>query len=102
MNARRALTYAMERIVVIRHCCEMPRYHLNLHNAHIDATDEEGVDLADMSEAHVRALAGIRDFIGHEACSGKIDLRGRVDIADDKGTILATVAFKDAFQIDGI
>lgn len=77
----------------------MPNYHLHLHNAHVDASDEEGHDLPDLKAARTKALAGIRDFIGHEAMTGKIDLRGQVDIADEAGEILETVHFKDAFTI---
>ncbi len=80
----------------------MPHYHLNLHNAHYDAIDEEGVDLTDIKQARARAVGGIRDFIGHEAMGGTIDFRGRVEIVDDAGTVLETVAFKDAFEIKGL
>lgn len=80
----------------------MPNYHLHLHNAHIDASDEEGHDLPDLDAARTKALAGIWDFLGHEAMNGKIDFRGQVDIADESGQVLETVHFKDAFTILGL
>jgi hypothetical protein len=78
--------------------------HLHLHDPHIDNGDQEGLDLADptdLAAAQAKALAGIRGLLGHEAMNGEIDLRGRVDIADAAGNILATVQFKDAVTIVG-
>jgi hypothetical protein len=77
----------------------MPRYHLHLHNAHVDASDEEGHDLNDLSAARAMALNGIRGFLAHEVMEGKLDLRGRIDIADDAGHILITVQFDEAVAI---
>lgn len=80
----------------------MPQYHLHLHNAHIDASDEEGHDLPDLDAARARATAGIREFLGHEARTGKIDFRGQVDITDHKNQLLETVQFKDVLTIIGL
>ena len=80
----------------------MPNYHLHLHNAHVDASDEEGHDLPDLEAAKAKALDGIRDFLGHEAMSGKLDFRGQVDIADEGGRVLETIHFKEAFTIIGL
>lgn len=80
----------------------MPNYHLHLHNAHVDASDEEGHDLPDLEAARAKALAGIRGFLGHEAMSGKLDFRGQVDIADEGGRVLEIVHFKEAFTIIGL
>lgn len=77
----------------------MAHFYLNLHNAHVDVSDEEGVDLPDLEAARQRAIAGIRDFIGHEAFAGTIDLRGQVDVSDESGTTLASVRFAEAFTI---
>ena len=79
----------------------MPHFFLHLHNAHLDVPDEDGCDLASQEAAHEAALRGIRDFIGHEAATGKIDLRGRIDIADASGAVLQSVQFKDAFELRG-
>ena len=77
----------------------MPHYHLNLHNAHVEASDEEGHDLVDLAAARAMAVSGIRDFLGHEVMSGKMDLRGQIDIVDDGGVILLTVRFEEAVEI---
>ncbi len=76
----------------------MPHFHLDLHNFHIEATDPDGHDLPDLDAAHKLAIEGIRDFIGHEAFGGKIDLRGRIEIRDGLGKLLLTVPFRDAFE----
>jgi hypothetical protein len=80
----------------------MPHYHLNLHNSHVDAPDEEGADFADVSAAREHAVTGIREFLSHEAKGGMVDLRGRIDIADDHGAILLTVPFREAMTIKGL
>ncbi len=80
----------------------MPRFYLNLHNVHVDAPDDEGLDLPDVEAARRQAMEGIRDFIGHEARSGKIDFRGRMTITDDARNTVAVIPFADGFTIHGI
>ena len=80
----------------------MPRFYLHLHNMVIDTNDGEGSDLPDLAAARVQAIAGIRDFIAHEAMKGELDFRGHVNIADDKQATLATIPFVDAFTIKGL
>ena len=80
----------------------MPHYYLNLHNVHVDAPDDEGQDLPDLDAARQQAIEGIRDFIGHEALSGKLDLRGRIVITDAGRATLETISFADAFTIHGV
>ncbi len=79
----------------------MPSYYLHLHNAHVDASDDEGVDVVDLLAAKAKAVEGIRGFLAHEVIRGTLDLRGRVDIADGAGTILLTVPFADAVAVVG-
>lgn len=80
----------------------MPRYHLHLRDAHLDANDKEGHDLADLEAAKAKALAGIRDMISHEAMSGNLDFRGHVYITNENNEVLAKVSFKEAFTIIGL
>lgn len=79
----------------------MPHFHLNLHNAHIDCPDEEGKDFASVGAAREHAVSGIRDFLAHEAKGGMVDLRGRIDIADDHGSVVLSVPFTEAMTIKG-
>ena len=77
----------------------MPVYHLHLINAHIDADDVEGLDLPSLAAARAKAIEGIRGFLGHEVMTGKLDLRGRIDIENDSGGVLATIRFDEAVTI---
>lgn len=80
----------------------MPTYHLHLINTHIEADDVVGHELPDLDAARTLALAGIRDFLGHEAFNGILDFRGHVQIEDNEGAVLQLIRFADAFTIKGL
>jgi hypothetical protein len=61
-----------------------------------DAVETEAADLADARQA---AILGIRDILCHDAISGDIDLRRRIDITDSKGALLLSVSFDEAVII---
>lgn len=92
---------AIDRSTQGRYSRAMPRFHMHLKNAHFDHPDEEGVQLADIADARSNAIVGIRDVLSHEVREGKMDLRGKVDIKDDEGKVLLTVAFSVAINIIG-
>ena len=77
----------------------MATYHLHLINTHVEADDREGHLLASLDEARAMAVDGIRGFLSHEVRDGRLDLRGRIDIEDDHGAVLATVRFDEAVSI---
>ena len=77
----------------------MPTFHLHLINAQVDAEDNEGFDLPSLADARAKAIDGIRGFLGHEVTTGKLDLRGRIDIENDDGAVLATIPFDEAITI---
>ena len=77
----------------------MPTYHLHLINTHVDADDREGHVLDSLDEARAMAIDGIRGYLSHEVRGGQLDLRGRIDIADDDGAVLASVRFDEAVSI---
>ena len=77
----------------------MPRFHLNLYND-VVSVDEEGVDLPDLEAARDAAILNIRDVMKDELVKGHITLGHRVEIADERGTILATVFFRDAVTVE--
>ena len=74
-------------------------YHLHLINTHVEADDREGHLLASLDEARAMAVDGIRGFLSHEVRDGRLDLRGRIDIEDDDGAVLASVRFDEAVSI---
>jgi hypothetical protein len=79
----------------------VPLFHLNVFDSAGDALDEEGQELADLEAAHAEAIRGIRSLLGSELSEGRMDLAGRIEIADDDGRLLQTIAFRDAVKIVG-
>ena len=77
----------------------MARFYLHLHNGIGYVRDEDGQDLAELSQARDLAIVSIRDIIGAEAKKGRIDLRGRIEITDDAGKVLAVVPFSEALTV---
>ncbi len=78
----------------------MPRFYFHLHND-LDVQDEEGIELPDVDSAREYAESNAR-FTMAEALKeeGRIDLRQYIDIEDGRGTVLATVRFRDVVAIE--
>jgi hypothetical protein len=72
----------------------MKRYYLHLFNSAGSAPDEEGKELPSLEAARELALLSIRDLLSEEA-----KVRGRIEIADETGQLLATVHFPEAFEL---
>lgn len=77
----------------------MPRFFLNVINRIGPALDDEGMEVADLATATEQAKEGIRSIISDEAKGGRIDLNGRVEIADAAGRVERVIPFADAFEI---
>jgi hypothetical protein len=77
----------------------MPRYFLHVFNSTGTARDDEGADLPDMAAARQLALDSIRSIMAMEARAGRIDLNGRIEIADSSGAVLDRVAYREAFVL---
>lgn len=80
---------------------DMPRYYFHLYND-VVSLDEEGVELANLEAERLVALHNVR-FSAAESIKtqGHIVLDHRIDVADERGTILDTVRFRDAVQVEG-
>jgi hypothetical protein len=76
----------------------MPRFYFHLFNQ-ITARDHEGRDVSDLRSAKILAVDDIRSIISDDARSGQLDLRGRIEIADEDGRTLTTVRFIEAFVV---
>lgn len=76
----------------------MPRFYFHLFNQ-ISARDHEGRDVSDLQSARIRAVDDIRSIISEDARSGQLDLRGRIEIADEDGQTVDTVSFIEAFVV---
>jgi hypothetical protein len=77
----------------------MPRYFLDI----VDGTrivDEEGQELPDIAAARAVAVAGARSIMREEIWKGRLPLKERIEIRDDRQKLVATVRFRDAVLID--
>ena len=77
----------------------MGRFHFNIRNGTGDTPDEEGRELAGLPEAEAMAVDGARALLSEEVRAGDLDLRGCIEVTDDEGRIVFTVAFKDVLNI---
>jgi hypothetical protein len=61
--------------------------------------DEEGRDLPDLAAARAEAVRSIRSLLADEIRRGRIDLRGRLEVAGSDGEILDSIAFGQAVDV---
>ena len=78
----------------------MPRFFFHLHNGE-DVPDREGMDLPDREAAHGEAIRNARSIMAEEIMEGNLPLRDVIEVVDESGVAVMTVAFRDAVEIDG-
>lgn len=77
----------------------MPRYFLHMHNSTGLIEDDEGQEHPDLASARASAIQSIRSVASEEVRGGSLDLRGRIDITDEAGELLASVPFPEAIAL---
>ena len=78
----------------------VPRFYFHLHND-VDALDDEGVELPDLTAARAHAVRQARVTFAETAKDeGRVVLHHRIDIEDVKGVVLSTVRFGDAVKVE--
>lgn len=77
----------------------MPRYFFHVHNSFGVAADDEGQDVDSIAQARCIAIEAIRTILAEELRSGRLDLRGRIVIADRSGAVCASVRFIEAVDL---
>jgi len=77
----------------------MPRFYLHIRNGTGFVPDKEGIDVPAVTDARNRALAGARSLLISEICSGELDLRGRIEVADETNNVVLVVEFEEAVHI---
>lgn len=77
----------------------MPRYFFHIYDE-LELHDEEGLELADASDARRQAMAGVREMMCEEIKTGRLTLRHRVEVEDESGEEIFRLAFRDAVEIE--
>ena len=77
----------------------MALFFFNIRNGNGFTPDEEGRELATLDEARTEAIRDIRSIVSDEVKHGQADLRGRVEVTDEGGELLATIQFTEAVDL---
>ena len=77
----------------------MPRYFFHIYDDDV-LFDDEGMELAGVEAAREQALAGVRDMMCEQMRSGRLSLRHRVEVEDERGENVLTLSFGDAVGIE--
>ncbi len=77
----------------------MARYYLHIRESGTLIEDFDGIDLPDLAAARAEALAAAREILAERLLGGDV-LNGQTfEIMDDRGTLLASVPFKEALRL---
>ncbi len=76
----------------------MPRYFFHVYDDVI-SHDEEGVELPNVAAARLQAIIGARDIISEQVKHGRFVLSHWIDVLDENGDAVLTVAFRDAVDV---
>jgi hypothetical protein len=77
----------------------VPRFFFHVFDDLV-ARDDEGLDLADAEAARGAALAGARAMICDQVRNGRLTLHYWVEVEDEDGAPVLTLAFADAVTIE--
>ena len=79
----------------------MSRFHLYVHRAGSVVDDEQGMELASLSDARREAIAAIPSILADELLGGSIDLVGCVVIMNEANFPVLIVPFTEAVEVKG-
>ena len=77
----------------------MPQYYFHLRDHTERLLDPEGRTIDDPKDIPLVALREVRGVISQDALTGKIDLSQRLEVEDENGKIVHSLAFEDAIKI---
>ena len=77
----------------------MPRYFFHVRDSLGYAEDDEGLELPGMAEARDAAVSGARSLLSAEVTAGALDLRGRIEVADEAGSLIETIRYEDVLAV---
>ena len=77
----------------------MRRYYFPIIDSLGFIPDEEGRELPDAEHARNYAIKGARSLLGAEILTGQLDLRGRIEVTDESGSVIDVVPFEGVLDI---
>ena len=77
----------------------MARYFMHLRDGTDELLDPEGCDYPTLEALRRATLFTARDLIAGDVRDGRLDLRFRIDVHDEAGTIVYSIPFKHALNI---
>lgn len=80
----------------------MPRYFFHLHECGRVTLDEEGVLMANVPDAHLRAIDEARAIMCAEVGEGRLCLDCNIEVVDEQGSLAVNVPFKEALHVEGV
>jgi hypothetical protein len=76
----------------------MPLYFFHLRDGSDILLDPEGAEMA-LDEVAAKALWQARDCMAGDVKGGRVDLRFHIDVHDESGANIHSIAFADALEI---
>ncbi len=78
----------------------MPRYFFHIVDD-LDIVDEQGADLSDLDAARDHAITSARALMCETLKDeGRITLHHRIDIEDDRHSVVGSVKFGDSVKVE--
>ena len=77
----------------------LARYFFHLRHRFDQLLDREGVELPGVAAVRAVALNAARDTLSHDIRGGALDLRYLIDVEDEAGVEVYSIALKEAFTI---
>jgi hypothetical protein len=89
-----------ERLCAPAHCEErlVPRYFMHLIDSTDVLLDPDGSDMP-RDAVERAALRAARDCMAGDVHNGRLDLRYRIDVHDESGTVVHRLMFPDALEV---
>ena len=78
----------------------MARYYFHVHDT-LDAIDEDGIELRGNEQACELAVRAARELACEDVRRGELQPDHRIEVIDELGSIITTVMFRDAVQVQG-
>lgn len=77
----------------------MPQYYFHLRDGEDRLLDEDGRDLTGRAAIEAAALEDARSIIAEEVRKGRVPLYERIEVEDERGTVVHVLEFADAVEV---